>query len=244
VLADQFPRPGWRTTANLWTCPCEASDLFRPARHGNVNVTDGLNVNSRLLRWVVFGEVAFLFFMGVSVALHPGYVLADHEGGISEYGVHVKTAVLYTIAWMLLAGGNMRAARVCSGGGVRSQKVRKLLLFYSAASLLVLISTYFYSLDAVLSYIHYGFAAVLVVFMSTAAYWVYRQLTDVPWARALLWIQLFGSISTLLSIVGALHVLFCGESISNVGCAILLAKLCSRALDGRDGETTAAVLAA
>jgi hypothetical protein len=193
-------------------------------------------VNSRMLRWVVFGEVAFLFFMGAGVALHPGYVLARHEGGISEYGVHIKTAVLYTLAWAMLAGGNMRAARMCGGHGVRSEKVRKLLLFYSAASLLVLISTYFYSLDAVLSYIHYGFAAVLVVFMSTLAYWLYRQLTDVPWARAVLWVQLLGSISTLLSIVGAFHVLFCGETISNVGCAILLAKMCSRALDGNVGE--------
>lgn len=188
------------------------------------------------MQWVVFGEVAFLFFMGAGVALHPGYVLARHEGGISEYGVHVKTAVLYTLAWALLAGGNMRAARACGGRGVRSEKLRKLLLFYSASSLLVLVSTYFYSLDAVLSYIHYGFAAVLVVFMSTAAYWLYRQLMDVSWSRAVLWLQLLGSISALLSIVGALHVLFGAESISNVGCAILLAKTCSRASDGNVSE--------
>ncbi len=174
--------------------------------------------------------------MGAGVALHPGYVLAQHEGGISEYGVHVKTAVLYTFAWALLAGGNMRGARACGGRGVRSEKVRKLLLFYSASSLLVLLSTYFYSLDAVLSYIHYGFAAVLVVFMSAAAYWLYRQLIDVSWARAALWVQLLGSISALLSIVGVLHVLFCAESVSNVGCAILLAKVCSRALDGNVGD--------
>jgi hypothetical protein len=200
-------------------------------------------VNSRLLRWVIFGEVAFLFFMGAGVALHPGYVLARHEGGISEYGVHVKTAVLYTLAWAVLAGGNMRAARACRGRGVRSEKVRKLLLFYGAASFSVLISTYFYSLDAVLSYIHYGFAAVLVVFMSMAAYWLYRQLTDVSWARAALWVQVLGSVSALLSIVGALHVLFCAETISNVGCAILLAKTCSRALDVDGREVPAVVVA-
>ena len=198
-------------------------------------------MNSRLLRWVVFGEVAFLFFMGAGVALHPGFVLARHEGGIIEYGVHVKTAVLYTLGWVAIAGGNMRAARACGGRGVRSEKVRKLLLFYSGASLLVLISTYFYSLDAVLKYIHYGFGAILVVFMSTAAYWLSRQLTDVPWARAVLWVQVLGSIAALLSIVGTLHVLFFAESISNVGCAILLAKTCSRALDGDAGATSVAV---
>jgi hypothetical protein len=181
--------------------------------------------------------------MAAGVALHPGYVLARHEGGISEYGVHVKTAVLYTLAWAVLAGGNMRAARVCGGRGVRSEKVRKLLLSYSAVSLLVLVSTYFYSLDAVLKYIHYGFGSILVVFMSTAAYWLCRQLTDVPWARATLCFQVLGSIAALLSIVGVFHVLFLAETISNVGCAILLAKTCSRALDGDVGEVSVVVVA-
>jgi hypothetical protein len=202
-------------------------------------------VNSRLsaVRWVVFGEIAFLFFMGAGVALHPGFVLARHEGGISEYGVHVKTAVLYTLGWVVLAVGNMRAAHVCGGRGVRSEKMRKLLLTYCAATFFVLISTYFYSLDAVLKYIHYGFGAVLVVFMSTAAYWLCRQLPDVRWARAILWFQVLGSIAALLSIVGAFHVLFFAETISNVGCAILLAKTCSGALDGDVGEISVVVVA-
>jgi hypothetical protein len=197
----------------------------------------------RAVRWVVIGEVAFLFFMGASVALHPGYVLARHEGGISEYGVHVKTAVLYTLAWTVLAVGNMRAARVCGGRGVRSEKVRKFLLSYSAVAFLVLISTYFYSLDAVLKYIHYGFGAVLVTFMSAAAYWSSRQLTGVPWARAVLWVQVLGSAVALLSIVGALHVLFAAESISNVGCAILLAKTCSGSLDESAGDIVGVAVA-
>lgn len=183
------------------------------------------------MQWVVFGEVAFLFFMGVSVALHPGYVLARHEGGISEYGVHVKTAVLYTLAWTVLASGNMRAARACAGRGIRSEKVRTLLLTYSAVSLFVLVSTYFYSLDAVLKYIHYGLGAVLVVFMSVSTYWLYRQLTTVSWARAVLWVQVLGSLAALLSIVGVLHELFSAETISNVGCAVLLVRTCSGALD-------------
>jgi hypothetical protein len=197
----------------------------------------------RAVRWVIFGEVAFLFFMSVSVALHPGFVLARREGGISQYGVHAKTAVLYTLAWAALAGSNMRAARVCGGSGACSEKMRKLLLFYSGAIFLVLISTYFYSLDAVLKYIHYGFGAILVTFMSVAAYWLSRQLVDVSWARAVLWVQVLGSLAALCSIVGLLHVLFCAESISNVGCAVLLAKTCSRALDERIDDTAVVAMA-
>jgi hypothetical protein len=195
------------------------------------------------VRWVVFGEIAFLFFMGASVALHPGYVLARREGGISEYGLHAKTAVLYTIAWAALAGSNMRAARACGGRGTCSAKVRKLLLFYSAAIFLVLISTYFYSLDAVLKYIHFGFGGILVTFMSVVSYWLSRQLAGVSWVRATLWVQVLGSIAALLSIVGVTHVLFCAETISNVGCAILLAKMCRGALDERVEESAVVVAA-
>jgi hypothetical protein len=137
----------------------------------------------------------------------------------------------------------MRAARACGGRGVQSQKVRRLLLTYCAATFFVLISTYFYSLDAVLKYIHYGFGAILVTFMSVAAYWLCRQLPDVSWARATLWVQVLGSLAALLSIVGVFHVLFCAESISNVGCAILLVKTCSGSLDENIEESSLAVTA-
>jgi hypothetical protein len=116
-------------------------------------------------------------------------------------------------------------------------------LFYSAAIFFVLVSTYFYSLDAVLKYIHYGFGAVLVTFMSVAAYWLCRQLAGVAWVRATLWVQVLGSLAALLSIVGVLHVLFCAETISNVGCAVLLAKMCSGALDERASDVAIVVAA-
>jgi hypothetical protein len=150
--------------------------------------------------------------------------------------VHAKTAVLYTLAWTALALSNMRAARVCGGRGACSETMRKLLLFYSGAIFLVLISTYFYSLDAVLKYIHYGFGAILVVFMSAAAYWLFRHLPDVTWSRAVLWVPVLGSVAALLCFVGVLHVLFGAESISNVGCAILLATTCHKSLDANVSE--------
>lgn len=51
-----------------------------------------------------------------------------------------------------------------------------------------------------------------------------------------------GTVAALLSIVSALDVLICDETISNVGCAILLAKTCSRALDGDVGEISVQVV--
>jgi hypothetical protein len=79
--------------------------------------------------------------------------------------------------------------------------------------------------------------------MSVVSYWLSRQLAGVSWVRATLWVQVLGSIAALLSIVGVTHVLFCAETISNVGCAILLAKMCRGALDERVEESAAVVTA-
>ena len=54
-------------------------------------------------RLMVTGEVAFVLFTGVCVALHPGFVLKRNEGGLSDYGVHIKTTVPYTLSLVLLS---------------------------------------------------------------------------------------------------------------------------------------------
>ena len=59
---------------------------------------------------MVRAEVAFLVFTGVCVALHPGFVLKGNEGGLSDYGVHLKTALPYTLSLVLLVAYNLRAA--------------------------------------------------------------------------------------------------------------------------------------
>jgi hypothetical protein len=181
------------------------------------------NPLSRATRWVILGEAAFLFFMGLSVLLHPGFVLAKREGGISEYGVHIKTALLYTAAWAVLAVANVRAARELDERHETSAKMRKVLFGYTAAILLVLLSTYVYSLDTVMRYIHYALGATLIVFMSWASYWLYRLRAKSPLARTLLWAQVLGSLAALMSILGVIHVLFAAETLSNVGCAVILA---------------------
>jgi hypothetical protein len=43
--------------------------------------------------------------------------------------------------------------------------------------------------------------------------------------------------------VGVIHVLFCAETISNVGCALLLAKTCSRSLDAAVDDIAVVALA-
>jgi hypothetical protein len=59
---------------------------------------------------VALGQVGFAFFLAICVAIHPGLVLKVNEGGMSNYGVHAKTAIPYTLALAMAAGLTARTA--------------------------------------------------------------------------------------------------------------------------------------
>src|ERR1700691_2171444 len=96
---------------------------------------------------MVRGEVAFLIFTGVCIALHPGFVMNRNEGGLSDYGVHIKTVVPYTLSLLLLIAYNLRAASQDSDGDPRSRRLRFLIRSYCGVLAFVLLSTYVYTLN-------------------------------------------------------------------------------------------------
>jgi hypothetical protein len=176
----------------------------------------------------VTGEVAFLFFTAVSVALHPGFVLKRNEGGMSNYGLHVKTAFFYTLALGLLALYSHRAALLYGGGDTRSRRLRLLLLSYSTIVFFVLLSTYFYSLNSVLKNIHFTLGTALIVTVGVGSLWMYRQWPPSTVVRLLLFVQLVGDLLALMSAMGTLRVLFLAEMLSNIGFAAILIRSCRR----------------
>lgn len=177
---------------------------------------------------VVQGEVAFLFFTAVSVALHPGFVLKRDEGGMSDYGLHLKTAVTYTLALGLLALYSRRAALFYTSSDVRSRRLRLLLQSYSAVVTAVLLSTYFYSLNLGLKDLHFAFGTALIVVVGVGSLWMYGLWPPSPGVRLLLFVQLFGDALALLTSLGALHVLFAAEIVSNIGFVCLLVRTTRR----------------
>jgi hypothetical protein len=177
---------------------------------------------------VVQGELYFLFFTAVSVALHPGFVLKRDEGGMSDYGLHVKTAVTYTLALGLLALYSRRAALFYTGSDERSRRLRLLLQTYCFVVSSVLLSTYFYSLNLALKDLHFACGTALVVVVGVASLWMYGLWPPSPGVRLLLLIQLTGDALALLTSVGAVHVLFLSEIVSNVGFACLLVRTTRR----------------
>ena len=193
----------------------------------------------RALRNVVTGEIAFLFFTAVSVALHPGFVLKRNEGGMSNYGLHIKTALFYTLALGLLALYSHRAALLYKDGDTRSSRLRLLLISYSSIVFLVLMSTYFYSMNVVLKNVHFTIGTALIVTVGVGSLWMYRQWPPSMVVRLLLFVQLAGDFLALMSAIGALRVLFLAEMLSNIGFAALLVRTCRRvaAEDQRDAAS-------
>jgi hypothetical protein len=48
-------------------------------------------MKSRAVAFVTYGQLLLAFFLALCVALHPGFVLKSDEGGMSNYGIHLKT---------------------------------------------------------------------------------------------------------------------------------------------------------
>jgi hypothetical protein len=194
----------------------------RASRGGATSQGRALSERACAASYVVRAEITFLFFTALSVALHPGFVLKRNEGGMSDYGSHIKTAVPYTLALLFLALYSHRAALLYRGGDQRSKGLRTLLLAYSAVVFSVLLSTYVYSLNSVLKDLHFAFGTALIVVVGVGSLWMYRQWPPSTGVGVLLFIQLVADVLSLLTVVGMLHVLFLSEILANVAFAAIL----------------------
>ncbi len=170
---------------------------------------------------IVLGQVSFLVFLALAVALHPGFVLKADEGGISNYGIHLKTVVPYSLAFVLCAYFSIRAAGLCRGPGITTRRFRYLLTVYACLLLLTLLSTYGYRLDVGLKEIHVAAGVTTVAFEVAASVWMYAQLRG-GWDAVFLAVQLVGSAVAGLTVLGVGRLLFLGQAVASMGFALLL----------------------
>ncbi len=197
-------------------------------------MSDAESPKSRAVTYIVCGQIFFVVFIGVCVALHPGIVLKWNEGGVSNYGIHLKTALPYTLALALLAIYSRRAAVLYSKSDPVTRGLRRVLTAYSVIVIVMLFSTYAYSLNHVLRDIHIGFGTMLITFESFAAIWMLlhsrRRVLDSIYLAT----QIVGALLALVTIVGVLHFLFLAEMLANTGFACILTHTAQRiALDER-----------
>jgi hypothetical protein len=169
--------------------------------------------------FVALGQWGFAGGVALAVALHPGFVLTANEGGISDYGVHLKTAIPYDLALVCAALGAYLAATHAPDSATLLRGLRSLLLAYAVLVALTLVSTFGYTLDRPQRDLHVGVGSVLTVFEVVASLWMYHERHgDVP----LVLIQLVGFVLGALTIVGLVHLLFVSEILTGASFAVQL----------------------
>lgn len=179
-------------------------------------------------RYAAAGQACFGAMIAVCVALHPGIVLKANEGGMSNYGTHLKTALPYTLALGLLAYFSRRAAAPLEGSSGHARRLRVLLRAYVWFVLAMLVSSYVYSLNMTLRDVHFAIGAVLIVVELVASLWMFSLSGRAPWDGALVALLLGGDLLACLTAAGALHLLFVAEVMMYVGFGSLLVRASAR----------------
>jgi hypothetical protein len=180
--------------------------------------------SSRLVvRFVAAGQIGFALFIALCVALSPHYVLKANEGGISNFGVHLRTIVPYSIALLLPAAFTYAASRLVAPANSRLRHIQIILGAYSALILLTLLTTYTYKIDEPFKVVHIGVGAIITIFEMGATLWMYRQLHAL---LAALVVQVIGFVLATLTIFGALHLLFVTQILVGVPFAWFLVRTC------------------
>jgi hypothetical protein len=176
----------------------------------------------RAVAYLAYGQLGLLFFLVVCVALHPGFVLKANEGGMSNYGIHIKTFAAYTLALGLPFLFSLLAIRLTNSDDPRVRRLRSILIIYCWLVALTLVSTYVYSLNTVLKDLHIVFGSALTLFESAASVWMYWILRPVAWDRVLFIIQMLGFVLAVLTLAGVFHLLFVAEVVTFGAFALLL----------------------
>jgi formate hydrogenlyase subunit 3/multisubunit Na+/H+ antiporter MnhD subunit len=169
--------------------------------------------------FVALGQWGFALGIAIAVSLHPGFVLNANEGGISDYGVHLKTALPYDLALACAALGSYVAARHARDSAKLPPNLRTVLLTYAGLVALTLATTFGYTLDRPQRDLHVIVGTVLTVVEVVASWWMYRERRGDLWLAL---VQLVGFVLGALTITGLIHLLFVSEMMTGASFALLL----------------------
>jgi hypothetical protein len=181
-------------------------------------------MRNRGVTYITYGQIGFALFLVVCVSLHPGFVFKANEGGLSNYGIHVKTAFAYTFALGLPSFLTFCAVPFFDRTDPVTRRFQRFLRAYSPLVLLTLLSTYPYSLDVMLRDVHIIIGSALIVLDTVGGVWMYRFHRQVRWDDVLVSALLIGFVLAALTITGLLHVLFVSQVVTSGAFAILFVR--------------------
>lgn len=184
-------------------------------------------------------QLAFFGGIFVCVVIQPHYLFSSNEGGISNYGVHLATAVPYTIAVggaAVLVGLAARATPVATGG---PRRVTQGLWTFAALLVCVLATTYPYQHSRALKDLHIAVGALAVLFEVAAATWAVTTLLDARVDRVALGVEFVGGVLAACTLLGLVHLLFVSQLVTSAAFGVLLVRVAARLEEARAGRSRA-----
>jgi hypothetical protein len=170
-------------------------------------------------KYLLLSQLCLLLSVVICLLLLPHFLFSKHEGGMSNYGVHLKTIIPYSLGLLLASFYALRAALAIK---IRSSPLRWLLLGYSALLLLVLVTTYPYKLNVYLKDTHIAVSIVLFWFEVLAAIWLCRAFLEDKINISLVILQIVGLIIGGLTLFGVFQLLFTSELLTIIPFGIIL----------------------
>jgi len=152
----------------------------------------------------------------------PHFLLEPNEGGVSNYGVHARTVIPYTLAFGLCGVLTLLAAKALPHETPNRRALQWILSLAGSLYILVLISTYTYQVNNVFDTIHVYAGIGLFLLEAVAAIWLARSSIRDALQVVSLAVQIVGCILSVLTYFGYLHVLFIAEMLTNIGFGALL----------------------
>jgi hypothetical protein len=181
-------------------------------------------MKTRASRYVTYGQWNLIVFVIVCISLHPGFVLKRDEGGFSNYGIHIKTVVPYSLTYVGCALFTLLGATAIPKVTRDAKILAVMLRAYSFVCLFLLLSTYGYSLNAPLKAIHGALGLIAMVFDPAASVWLFLQMRRSRWDRTLLGVECVGLALGIIDFFNVGHVLFAAQAVIAVGFGFLLAR--------------------
>jgi len=188
---------------------------------------------SRIISRLVWSQLTLFGFLGVCVVLMPHFLLEHNEGGVSNYGVHLRTVAPYSLAFLLCAGLVLQAARLTPPAARTLTRLRSVLYAYAGLLLVVLATTYPYKLNAVFTDLH-DLAAILSFWFEVAVSgWLFLVGRRGLIAAGLLAAQATGFCLGSMTFIGTIHLLFIAQMVSGLAFGLLLIRTARELLHER-----------
>ena len=188
-------------------------------------------MGNKVANYLILSQLSLLTFLAICTGLLPGFLFSRNEGGMSNYGVHAKTVVPYTLAFLLCTICIGQAARILPRTTRFLRSFRHGL--YAAACLffLVLITTYPYQTNTLFGDLHLAVTVIIFWFQTALAVWMALIVLKDKLSLIIFALELAGFAMAFLTFLTVIHLLFVAQLITGATFGILLVRTAQR-LDG------------